>query len=140
MLGTNETFISILKYLTWCFAHFLAVFGFAMIMLEALGLSPAASPLLDLFGAVSAPLGLFLVSVSIYFERLPRTPPSDVSKKFLAPLMMILSALFLGMAIWRVGLGARYVDGLTVIALGGALLRLTGNPLLYGGRRADGSN
>src|SRR5258707_5116006 len=134
MLQTIQEWI-VMAVLTciWAFAHFLVLGGLFLILHQA-SIDWLNSPLLvtqnalDLIGPYVIIASLFLVSISIYFEDSRRTPPTDVSKKFSGPFMIILSVIFLVLVIYKGGLSSRYLDALGAIALGGAMMRVTGLP------------
>src|SRR5258708_409864 len=117
----------------WAFAHFSVLVGLFLILHQA-SIDWLNSPLLvtqnalEMIGPYVVIISLFLVSISIYFESSQRTPPTDMSRHFSGPFMMFLSIIFLILVIYRGGLSSRYFDALGAIALGGAMMRLTGLP------------
>lgn len=135
MKKLRDAAIFLLVPLFWLFAHFLAFAGVFLIFHEWLVL--AGMPIilshwfLDTAGPIIACLSLLLVSASIYFETAHRAPPSYYSLKASAPLMIAASIGFFVVFAWNGSLNPHYVDALGAIALGGAMMRLTGVPFTF---------
>ncbi len=126
-------------FLMYCIAYTLALFGVLLLAVTPFNIPPAIATPLEWLGAILSTIGLATVSLSIYFEQHRRTPPSYISRKYLAPLMVALSLGFTGALFIYGALDPGYVLGLTAIALGGALFRLIGNPLEYGPDLIEGN-
>ena len=134
--GIKDYAVDVGIHCIWWFAHGLVLFGLALLIHEFLVAHGAISPIfvqwfLDLTGSILATLALLLVSISIYFENRGRRPPSRMSRKFSAPFMIGLSLLFLVVVLFSGSLSPQYIDALGAIALGGAMMRLTGVPLEF---------
>jgi hypothetical protein len=131
-------------HIVWLFANFVAFGGLFLILHEVLVHYRVMPPILsdwfmNLAGSILAPLSLFFVSLSIYLEKKVRTPPTQFSIVFTAPVMIGLSLVFGVVLIREGGLSMRFVDGLSALALGGAMMRLTGVPLKFPSeQRSDG--
>lgn len=123
--------------LIWLFAHIVAILGVTslvyQICLKFGYLAPIVAP--ESWALIAkkatgflARFGLFVVCLAIYFEKAERTPPSRLSRFISAPLFLVVSlvALFYNFAFG--GLSPEIVDAITSIALGGAMMRLTGLP------------
>ncbi len=120
----------------WWFAHGLVLYGFFLLFHESLISFGFIKPILaqwflELYGSFLAAIALFLVSISVYFEHYGRKPPSSITFKFSAPFMIVLSIVFLVITLVSGHLAPQYIDGLSAIALGGAMMRLTGVPLEF---------
>lgn len=128
----KKYFSDVGESLIWWFAQGVALGGLAVIGNEFLAKANVirmfSDGFLDTLGAVLAPLALLLVSISVYFEKRDRTAPTEMTRKFTSPFMIGLSLLFLVCLVVTGELSSRYVDGLSAIALGGAMMRLTGMP------------
>jgi hypothetical protein len=124
----------IVVHATWWFAHFLVFGGVFLILHQALVTFASMTPVLsqwfvESLATIFSTLSLFFVSISVYFEGIKRTAPTDMTKRFSAPAMAIAAIVFLLIFLWSGSLHSDYVDALAAIALGGAIMRLTGVPL-----------
>jgi hypothetical protein len=130
---TTRTLRTASRFAIWLLAVVVSLAGSAIIAEQAV---------YDIFGreeiligpwaisisAYLAVISLFLINASIYFEHLPRHQPTKVGRVFLSPLA-ILTALVLFVLLVRNGhLTEKYVDGASLLALGGALFRTRGFP------------
>ena len=125
----------------WLLAHAFALGGIGLVIHEFLvekGITNGifVRNVLDSSGPYLACFSLFLVCASIYYEDAGRTPPSDVSRSMASPFFMLVSIGFLIMTIRDGTLSPHYVDALGMIALGGAMMRLTGVPFSIGPKKA----
>jgi len=129
-----------LIHLIWLLGHAVAIYGLGTMIIQSLYDVGLASP--DIYaplqkwtGAFLAAASIILVSVSIYFERDWRPPPSSFSRTRTAPLFIFVGIIYLAVFLFSKGsISSSYADGLSAIALGGSLIRLTGVPYGYENR------
>jgi hypothetical protein len=117
----------VLVHIIWWFAHLLVFAGLFLIAHEILvsfGMSIILSSwFLDTISPIIACLSLLLVSISVYFEKSHRRPPTVMTIKFSAPFMIGLALIFFVVFLWYGSLTPHYVDALASIALGVAMMR-----------------
>lgn len=87
------------------------------------------APWLALIATYLPLISLLVICTSIYIEHLPRTPPTWISKTVIAPLFVIVAVILFVVQLLSGTLEARYLSGTSLLALGGALLRVRGFPL-----------
>jgi hypothetical protein len=116
----------------WVFANFLAVIGLFLIIYYVcvnLGMQPIiADWFLDGLSSYLASLSLLLVCISIYFEKQKRTPPTKATRLVSAPIFIAIGVVFLLITVFHGSISPRFADALSISAVGGALMRLTGMP------------
>jgi hypothetical protein len=125
---------SIGDVMLWLFAHALAIFGLVLIVERFvhdalsvdLGISGVGIKKISNYLAI---LAFLFVCLSVYLEDIARTPPSWATLHFSAPAMLILGVILLAAQTRQGSLDVQYIDGCTLLALGGALLRVRGVPM-----------
>jgi hypothetical protein len=118
----------------WLFAHGVAIFGFVLIIERTvhdifsvdLGISGVGLTKISNYLAIIA---FMLVCLSVYLEDIRRTPPSHITLIFTAPVMILIGLALLAAQIKQGNLDSQYIDGCSLLALGGALMRIRGVPL-----------
>ena len=87
-----------------------------------------ASPYVDGFGLILAAAGVVLTVSTIYMQLEPPSPPERISKKYTAPIMIVLCLLVLVLwAFWGLA-GSLSANGLGFLGICGALFRILPNP------------
>jgi|GEM_PF-6143492 len=121
----------------WWFAHLLALGGLVTLCyelavvtfkLERIQIHGDFRYVAEVAPSILACVSLLLVSISIYFEKIEKAEPTRSSKTFTAPFMILLSIALIFLSFFSGGLSSLAIDALGAIALGGAMLRLTGLP------------
>lgn len=116
----------------WVFANVLAFFGLFLILYQVWlnigGHIFFTDHFLNAAGLYLPSISLFLVVISIYFEKEKRTPPTRASKMVSAPIFIAISVIFFLIACIYGEVSSRFTDALSMVAIGGALQRLTGMP------------
>jgi hypothetical protein len=133
-------FPDLMRYLIWMTANSLCIIGIISIIDVVFSwfdlkfrildrdFSTQTSRLITIFSCI-------LVCISIYTESAIRRSPTTISKTFISPLIIILSVAvfiyYIGQTISNGPIEQKLFDALSFLALGGSMMRLTGNPFQH---------
>ena len=121
-------------YFIWLLAVIVTLSGASLVIEQAADeiysskliiLGPWYIPVANYLAVIS----LFIVGVNTYLERFDRAKPTWIGKILLAPGAIAISLILLTVLIHTGHLSEKYLQGVSFLALGGALFRLRGLPV-----------
>jgi len=114
------------------FFQFLASVGIILILYGIVSLLtgtpwPPVEQIAKPASATLALLGTALTAASIYFYGIAPPPPAVISKRFIAPVILVASVVTI-FYVWTKGVPEVIVNGFVILGLAGGLVRIVPRP------------